>query len=130
MAEGFLREAAGDNFEVASAGSSPSGYVHPSAVAAMEEAGIDIKNGESKHMDDFLDRDVETVITVCGNADQACPKFPGQINRYHWPFVDPAYAEGTDAEKMEVFRKVRDEIRQVFTAYALGRVDGRREVGQ
>ena len=129
MAEGFLREAAGDSLDVASAGSDPSGYVHPLAVEAMREAGIDISSGDSKNMNQFLDRDVETVVTVCGNADQACPDFPGQINRYHWPFDDPAHAEGTDEEKMAVFRRVRDEIRQVFEAYALGRVDGRREVG-
>ncbi len=128
MAEGFLREIAGESLEVASAGSKPSGFVHPLAVEAMREAGIDISGGESKHLDQFLDRDVETVITVCGNADQACPVFPGQVNRYHWPFDDPAHAQGTEEEQMAVFCRVRDEIRQVFRAYALGRVDGRGEV--
>ncbi len=130
MAEGFLRQAAAGVLDVASAGSDPSGYVHPLAVEAMHEVEIDITSGSSKHLNDFLDREVETVITVCGNANQACPSFPGQMNRYHWPFEDPAHAEGTEEEKMAFFRRVRDEIRQVFTAYALGRVDGRREVGQ
>ena len=66
---------------------------------------------------------LETVITVCGNADQACPIFPGQVNRHHWPFEDPAHATGTDEEKLAMFRRVRNEIRRVFTAYADGRRD-------
>jgi arsenate reductase len=74
-------------------------------------------------MNEFLDQPVETVITVCGNADQACPVFPGQLNRHHWPFDDPAHATGTDDEKLAVFRRVRDEIRRVFEAYAAGRLD-------
>ncbi len=73
-------------------------------------------------MNDFLKEQVETVITVCGNADQACPIFPGQVNRYHWGFDDPAHATGTEAEKMLVFSRVRDEIRKVFEAYAAGRL--------
>ena len=74
-------------------------------------------------MNEFLDREVETVITVCGNADQACPMFPGQSNRHHWGFEDPAHATGTEAEQLEVFRKVRDQIAMVFQAYADGRKD-------
>ena len=74
-------------------------------------------------MNDFLQQPVETVITVCGNADQACPMFPGQVNRHHWGFDDPAHATGTDAEKLAVFRRVRDEIKTVFEAYAAGRRD-------
>lgn len=123
MAEGILRAAAGDLLEVHSAGSKPAGYVHPMAVAALAEIGIDISSHTSKHMDDFLDRDIETVITVCGNADQACPMFPGQVNRYHWGFDDPAHARGTDEQVMDEFRRVRDEIRKVFEAYAAGRRD-------
>ena len=126
LAEGLLRAAAGDLFDVQSAGSKPAGYVHPMAIGAMKEVGIDISGHRSKHMNDFLSRDVETVITVCGNADQACPIYPGQVNRHHWPFEDPAHATGTDAEKMAVFRRVRDEIRAVFTAYADGRRDASR----
>jgi arsenate reductase len=123
LAEGVLRTAAGDLFDVASAGSKPAGYVHPLAIRAMAEIGIDISGHHSKHMNDFLQRNVETVITVCGNADQACPVFPGQVNRHHWPFDDPAHAAGTDEEKLAVFRRVRDEIRRVFEAYATGRRD-------
>ena len=106
-----------------SAGSKPAGYVHPLAVAAMKEIGIDISAHRSKSMTEFIDKKVETVITVCGNADAACPIFPGQVNRHHWPFEDPAHATGTDAEKLEVFRRVRDAIRRTFTAYAEGRRD-------
>ena len=123
LAEGILRAASGGAFRVASAGSKPAGYVHPLAITAMKEIGIDISNHRSKHLDEFLGERVETVITVCGNADQACPMFPGQVNRHHWGFDDPAHAEGTDEEKMIVFRRVRDEIRRVFEAYAAGRKD-------
>lgn len=124
LAEGVLRAAAKGVVRVASAGSKPAGYVHPLAIAAMQEIGIDISAHHSKHLDEFLAQDVETVITVCGNADQVCPMFPGQVNRHHWGFDDPAHAEGTDEEKMAVFRRVRDEIRRVFEAYAAGRKDG------
>ncbi len=125
MAEGILRAAAGDLLEVHSAGSDPAGYVHPKAVAALDEIGIDLSAHESKHMDRFLDRDIETVITVCGNADQACPAFPGQVNRYHWGFDDPAHADGDEAEVMAVFRRVRDQIKLVFEAYAAGYREGK-----
>jgi len=123
LAEGLLRAASKDRFVVASAGSKPAGYVHPLAIQVMAEIGIDIASHTSKHMNDFLNQSVETVITVCGNADQACPLFPGQLNRHHWPFEDPAHATGTEAEKLAVFRRVRDEIRRVFEAYAAGRLD-------
>jgi len=125
MAEGILRAAAGDLLNVQSAGSKPAGYVHPLAIKALAEIGIDISAHHSKHMDEFLSQDVETVITVCGNADQACPMFPGQLNRHHWGFDDPAHATGTEDEQMAVFRRVRDEIRKVFEAYAAGRRDSR-----
>lgn len=120
LAEGILRAAAGDLIDVASAGSKPAGYVHPLAVKAMAEIGIDISAHRSKHLDEFLSRDIHTVITVCGNADQVCPMFPGQVNRHHWGFDDPAHATGTEEEQMAVFRRVRDEIRKVFEAYAAG----------
>lgn len=123
MAEGILRAASQGAFAVASAGSKPAGYVHPLAIKALAEIGIDISSHTSKHLNDFLGRNVETVITVCGNADQVCPVFPGQVNRHHWPFVDPAHATGTEEQQMQVFRQVRDEIRRVFEAYAAGRRD-------
>jgi arsenate reductase len=123
LAEGILQRALGDDFAVCSAGSKPAGFVHHLAVRAMNEIGIDITDHRSKHLNEFLNQTVETVITVCGNADQACPVFPGQLNRYHWGFDDPAHAPGNDEEQMVVFRQVRDEIRRVFEAYAAGRRD-------
>lgn len=125
LAEGLLRRALNDDFIVASAGSNPAGYVHPLAIKAMAEIGIDISAHRSKHLNEFLDQNVETVITVCGNADQACPMFPGQMNRHHWGFDDPAHATGSEDEQMQVFRRVRDEIARVFEAYAAGRRDQR-----
>jgi arsenate reductase len=120
IAEGILQHAAGDLFEVRSAGSNPAGYVHPKAIAVLREIGIDISDHTSKHMNEFLNRDITTVITVCGKADQACPMFPGQVNRYHWGFDDPAHATGSEEEVLEVFRRVRDQIKLVFEAYAAG----------
>ena len=124
IAEGILRNAAGDLFEVHSAGSQPAGCVHPKAIAALDEIGIDISSQESKHMDQFLDRDIHIVITVCGNADQACPVYPGQLYRYHWGFVDPAKVEGPEAEVMDAFREIRDQIKLAFEAYAHGYREG------
>ncbi|MGB3117416.1 MAG: arsenate reductase ArsC [Verrucomicrobiales bacterium] len=123
LAEGILQAALNDDYIVASAGSKPAGYVHPLGIKAMAEIGIDISTHHSKHMDEFLKQNVETVITVCGNADQACPMFPGQLNRHHWGFDDPAHATGSEEEIMAVFRRVRDEIKRVFEAYAAGRKD-------
>ena len=123
IAEGILRETAGDLLDVRSAGSKPAGYVHPKAIEVMKEIGIDISGHRSKHLDEFLGQEVETVITVCGNADQACPMFPGQVNRHHWGFDDPAHATGTEEEQVAVFRGVRDEIRRTFEVYAAGRRD-------
>ncbi|MGB8463739.1 MAG: arsenate reductase ArsC [Terrimicrobiaceae bacterium] len=120
LAEGILRAAAGDIVEVHSAGSKPAGYVHPKAIEVMEEIGIDISGHRSKHLSEFLDKQIDTVITVCGNADQVCPMFPGQVNRYHWGFDDPAHATGTDQEILEEFRSTRDQIKLVFEAYAAG----------
>ena len=129
LAEGLLRHYAGDFLEVQSAGSHPAGHVHPLAIQVMTELGLDISGHTSKHLNVFLTRPVETVITVCGNADQVCPNFPGQVNRHHWPFFDPAKAEGSDAEKLQIFRTIRDEIARTFAAYAEGRRDGRKAPG-
>ena len=118
LAEGILRVAVEDAVEVASAGSNPVGYVHPVAVEVMHEIGIDISGHTSKHLNEFLERDVQTVITVCGNVDQACPMFPGQTEKHHWPFEDPAKAEGSEEEIRGIFRRVRDEIWDKFVAYA------------
>lgn len=131
MAEGILRKAAGDLLDVCSAGSQPAGFVHPLAIEVMDEIGIDISSHQSKHLNEFLregaegaEGEVATVITVCGNADDACPVFPAQTNRYHWGFDDPARAEGSDEEVAAVFRRVRDQMRLVFEAYAAGYREG------
>ena len=128
IAEGILQQAAGDFLEVHSAGSKPAGYVHPKSIEVLKELGIDISDHTSKHMNEFLNRDVTTVITVCGNADQACPIFPGQVNRYHWGFDDPAHAEGSEEDVMNAFRRVRDQIKLVFEAYAAGYREGQQEL--
>ena len=130
LAEGLLRAAAGETLNVQSAGSKPAGYVHPLAIQVMKEIGIDISGHHSKSMNEFLNQPVETVITVCGNADQACPVYPGQLNRHHWGFDDPAHAAGTEEEKLKVFRRVRNEIKLVFQAYADGRGDQIKAAGK
>ncbi|HEV8368972.1 MAG TPA: arsenate reductase ArsC [Pyrinomonadaceae bacterium] len=111
MAEGLLREMSGDRYEVASAGVAPS-QVRPEAIAAMKEIGIDISSHRSKSVDEFLRKEFNFVITVCDNANEQCPVFPGKTKRIHWSFEDPAAAEGDAEERLRVFRRVRDEIRE------------------
>jgi arsenate reductase len=111
MAEGLLRALGGEQFEVASAGAKPSGQVHPLAIEAMREAGVDITRHTSKHVDQFGGEKFDYVITVCDHAREACPVFPGAVQQLHWSFDDPATATGTEEQKMRVFRRVRDEIR-------------------
>jgi arsenate reductase (thioredoxin) len=120
MAEGIVRQKAGDLVRVESAGSKPTGFVHPLANRVMNEIWIDISGHRSKHLNEFLDQEVHTVITVCGNAEESCPIFPGIVKRYHWAFDDPAKATGSEEEVFAVFRRVRDEIAKVFGAYAAG----------
>lgn len=120
MAEGILRHAAGDLFEVFSAGSKPAGYVHPTAIEVLAETGIDISGHESKHLDQFLDAGIGVVITVCDNANDACPIFPGRVRRHHWGFEDPPKAARPGELEIDAFRRIRDEIRAVFEAYADG----------
>jgi arsenate reductase len=126
IGEGILRATLGDRANVVSAGSKPTGFVHPLAVKVMAEISIDISQQHSKHLKEFLAQPVHTVITVCGNADQACPIFPGQLNRHHWPFFDPAKATGSAEEILQCFRTVRDEMRRVFEAYADGLRDAQK----
>ncbi len=109
MAEGLLRHMAGEKFEVESAGTIAS-FVRPQAIAAMAEIGIDISGHRSKCLDVFLGELFDFVITVCDNAAENCPVFPGKATRIHWSFDDPAEATGSDAEQLAVFRRVRDEI--------------------
>jgi arsenate reductase len=120
MAEGILQDAAGDLFEVSSAGSNPAGYVHPKAIEALKEIDIDISDHTSNHFYQFLEAGVDTVITVCDNANESCPVFPEEVNRYHWSFEDPPKAVKEGESEMDAFRRIRDEIRMVFEAYASG----------
>lgn len=124
MAEAFLRHAVGDAARVLSAGSKPAAIVHPLAVRVMAELGLDLAGQRPKHLREFLDTTVDTVITVCGVADQNCPIFPGQVNRHHWRFDDPAHTAGTEEEVIREFRRVRDEMKRIFTAYGAGLREG------
>lgn len=110
MAEGLLRHDGGAWFEVESAGVEPS-HVRPQAIEAMKEIGIAISGHRSKSVDEFAGQDFDYVITVCDNANERCPVFPGQTKRIHWSFDDPAAAKGDEAAQLAVFRRVRDEIR-------------------
>ncbi len=112
MAEGWLRHLAGDRYESLSAGAKPAGYVHPLAIRAMAEVGVDISQHRSKSIDEFAGQTLDVLITVCDNARESCPTFAGAKRVLHWSFEDPAHAAGDDTEKMAVFRRVRDEIRQ------------------
>ena len=111
MAEGLLRDLAGDRLEVASAGVSPT-QVRPEAIAVMRELGIDISRHRSKSVDEFAGQQFDYVITVCDNANEQCPVFPGNTRRIHWSFDDPAEAEGDEQSRLAIFRRVRDEIRE------------------
>jgi len=110
MAEGLLRHLAGDRFEVHSAGTEAT-FVRPEAVRVMGEVGADISSQESKTLERYLGESFEYVVTVCDDANEACPVFPGARNRLHWSFEDPSQATGDDEERLEVFQKVRDRIR-------------------
>jgi arsenate reductase len=118
MAEGLLRHDGGEGFEVFSAGVEPS-RVRPQAVEAMREIGIDISGHRSKSVDEFLGQEFDYVITVCGNANEQCPVFPGNTKRIHWSFDDPAAAQGDEAARLAVFRRVRDEIRERLREFIL-----------
>lgn len=109
MAEGLLRELGGARFEVESAGTRPTG-VRPEAIEAMREVGIDISRQRSKSVDEFADVEFDYVFTVCDNARENCPVFPGKTGRVHWSFDDPAAVAGAWEERLAVFRRVRDEI--------------------
>jgi arsenate reductase len=110
-AEGMLRSLAGDHFEVYSAGTEAT-HVRPLAVRAMDEIGIDISGQESKTLERYLREPFDYVITVCDDANEACPFFPGAQSRLHWSFEDPSQATGSEEERLAVFRRVRDEIRE------------------
>ncbi|MEO8099091.1 MAG: arsenate reductase ArsC [Acidobacteriota bacterium] len=109
MAEGLLRHAAGDRFEVFSAGTRPTA-VRAEAVAVMAELGIDLSTHRSKNVDEFVDRKIDSVISVCDNAREACPVFHGAVTHLHWPFEDPAAVAGDEATRLAAFRAIRDQI--------------------
>lgn len=116
MAEGLLRAMSGGAVEVHSAGTRPS-KVNPLAIEAMEEVGIDISENRSKSVDEFSGQRFDTVITVCDNARESCPIFPGAPERLHWSYPDPAAAEGSHEERLRAFRKVRDDLRQRLQSF-------------
>src|SRR5829696_96265 len=110
MREGMLRHLAGDRFEAMSAGTEAT-HVRPLAVRVMDEVGIDVSGQGSKTLERYLGQPLDYVITVCDEANEACPFFPGTRQRLHWSLPDPAAAEGTEEERLEVFRLVRDLLR-------------------
>ncbi len=117
MAEGWLRNLAGDRYEVFSAGTRPQG-LNPLAVRVMAEAGVDISGHTSDPVEKYLGQDFDLVVTVCGGAKESCPVFVGRVkDRQHWPFDDPAGAMGTQEQILAVFRRVRDEIRARVEAF-------------
>jgi arsenate reductase (thioredoxin) len=120
MAEGFLHQLGGDRFEVASAGTEAT-RVHPLAIRAMREVGIDLGRHTSKTLDTLLDRPWDYVITVCDRASERCPLFPGQTVRLHWSFEDPSQATGTEDQRLETFRRIRDQIQAQLKAWLAAR---------
>lgn len=116
MAEGWLRQLAGDRFEVASAGTEAT-RVHPLATEAMREVGIDLSAHSSKTVETVLDRPWDYVITVCDTARERCPLFPGPTSRLHWSFEDPSRATGSDDQRLATFRRVRDQIHARLEAW-------------
>ncbi|ARA92662.1 low molecular weight phosphatase family protein [Rhodothermaceae bacterium RA] len=115
MAEGLLRAMAGDRYEVMSVGTEPRG-VHPLAVEAMREIGIDLSGHRSEHVDRYLDPPADIVVTVCDSAKEACPYVPARERLIHHGFEDPSAATGTEAERLAAFRRVRDAIRDWLEA--------------
>jgi arsenate reductase (thioredoxin) len=120
MAEGFLRALAGDRFEVASAGTHAT-RVHPLAIRAMADVGIDLGGHVSKVVDELVTQRWDYVITVCDAANEACPVFPTKTSRVHWSFEDPAQATGSDDQRLEVFRRIRDQIERRITDWIRAR---------
>jgi arsenate reductase len=123
MAEGFLRALAGDRLEVASAGTEATG-VHPLAIRVMAEIGIDLRDHASKTLDGFLAESWDYVLTVCDRAAERCPVFPGPARRIHWSLEDPSAAPGSEAERLDAFRKVRDDMATRVRAWLAAAPDG------
>ena len=116
IAHGLLRDMAGDRFEVFSAGSHPS-RVHPMSVAVMEEVGVDISHHTSDFVDDYLDKGIDIAITVCDNANQSCPTFPGKAERIHWSIDDPFKGWNFETSQMDSFRETRREIKEKIETF-------------
>lgn len=116
MAEGLLRCDAGDRFEVQSAGTRP-GHVRPEAITVMKEIGVELSGHRSKHVDELADQSFDYVLTVCDNARESCPTFPGHGKPIHRAFEDPAALEGAEQDRLELFRRVRDEIRTYLRSF-------------
>ena len=121
MAEGLLRHLAGDRFEAMSAGTEATS-VRPLAVQAMEEVGIDISGQGSKSLERYLGEQFGYVVTVCDDANEACPFFPGAERRLHWSFEDPSRAEGSEEDRLAAFRSARNRIRERIEEELLGAV--------
>jgi arsenate reductase len=117
MAQVIWQQLGQGEWQSDSAGSKPSGYVHPMALSALTEIGMPTEGLSSKSVDLFLDQEIDLAVTVCDNAATDCPLLPGAAKTLHWPFDDPADATGSDDEKMKVFRRVRDEIHQKIKNY-------------
>ncbi len=112
MAEGFLREFGNGSFESLSAGTFPKEQTHPLAVKAMQEKNIDISSQTPKNVDEFLNQEIDSVVTVCDNAKESCPTFSHANELITWSFEDPADATGSEEEQMVLFRKIRDQIEE------------------
>lgn len=117
MAEAIWNQLGEGGWQAVSAGSNPAGYVHPLAVEVTAESRLDLSEHRSKHLSEFQNEPFDLVVTVCDSARESCPVFPGAKETLHWPFEDPVHATGTDEEKMQVFRMVRDQIRQRISSY-------------
>jgi arsenate reductase len=119
MGEGLFRAEGGDGYEVFSAGTKPS-IVRPEAIAAMKEIGIDISSHRSKSVDEFARQNFDYVVTVCDNARDNCPVFPGGTERIHWSFEDPAAVEGDESERLAAFRRIRNQIHERVKTFLAG----------
>ena len=117
MAQALWQHAADGGWTADSAGSAPSGYVHPLAIEAMAEIDIDISSARSTHVDEYSDTRYDLVVTVCDNAKDSCPHFANAAETHHWPFYDPAEASGSKEEQLLVFRDVRDQISEKINSY-------------
>ena len=116
MAEGLLRYMAGDRFEVFSAGSQPS-HLHPASIIVMAELGIDISNHSADSIDEYLDKDIDIVISVCDNARQVCPVFPGDVQQIHWSIDDPFHGWGAEPSDLIPYRETRETLKDHLESF-------------